>query len=68
MVSLFIFLDWTASCHAVTQLFWSRRVGIGSIETHLKPTCVQARTILPRSWSRARGRGCCYKNVIEGGI
>ena len=41
-----------------------KRVGTGSIATHLGPACTQTMPRLSKLWSHAHGRQNCYKKVM----
>ena len=68
-----IFLWWAFFCNCglgyllprYSLMILGRRVRIGLIVTHPKPACAQTRTPLLRPWTRAHGRGNCYKKVME---
>ena len=41
-----------------------KRVGTGSIATHLDPDCAQTMPHLLKLWSHAHGRWSCYRRVM----
>ena len=62
------FCDFRLDC---LLLYWGpsvldKRVGIGSIATHLGPACAQTMPCLPKLWSHAHGRRNCYNKANKG--